>query len=99
MDQKVEDGNTLQVASAGMGAAVILSAREISSHTSPPYSHSESHHFLTMYSAELHPESGFLYRDMSMPVHKQLLLNYCFGHAESTSLIFYAPIWIIDTLD
>ena len=41
---------------------------------------------LDMYEA-LPPKDGFIRRNLSAPVHQQLLLNYCFGHPDSDVLV------------
>jgi hypothetical protein len=52
-----------------------------------PLIHIPNRSIMTMYSSEPLDKDGLLRRDTSSPVHQQLLLNYCFGHEESTLLL------------
>ena len=53
-----------------------------------PLIHIGNRHMLTMYEASLQEEDdGSVVRDVNQPVHQQLLLNYCFGHRETTLLL------------
>lgn len=56
---------------------------------------------LTMYArngttVSEHADDGAVVRDPTRPVHQQLLLNYCYGHAESTLLL--CPYGIVSSL-
>ena len=42
---------------------------------------------LIMYDAKPEPVDGYEIRDFDAPVSRQLLVNYCFGHANSTLLL------------
>lgn len=51
-----------------------------------PLIHLPESKILTMYSGQ-QGEDGSIYRNASNPIHTQLMLNYCFGHSESTLLL------------
>ena len=50
-----------------------------------PLIHMPNRFALTMFDSYLH--DNVLVRNTSKPIHQQLLLNYCFGHNESTLLL------------
>lgn len=52
-----------------------------------PLIHLPNRKVLFMYNSFTNPEDDKMYRNTSEPVHMQLLLNYCFGHAESSLLL------------
>lgn len=51
-----------------------------------PLLHLPDRNILAMYSGQ-EEEDGTLHRNVSNPIHTQLLINYCFGHSESTLLL------------
>lgn len=50
-----------------------------------PLIHLSDRNILTMYSGQ--EQDGIMSRNTSNPIHTQLILNYCFGHSESTLLL------------
>lgn len=52
-----------------------------------PLIHIGDRNILTMYEAAAENDKGKIVRNVSLPYHKQLLLNYCFGHADTSLLL------------
>jgi hypothetical protein len=52
-----------------------------------PLIHIPYRHILTIYREFIGRENNKWERNVSAPIHQQLLLNYCFGHRESTLLL------------
>ena len=52
-----------------------------------PLIHVGDRNVLTMYDSILDAERGVLRRNASAPYHQQLLLNYCFGHRDTSLLL------------
>lgn len=52
-----------------------------------PLIHIGDRNILTMYESMLDRQRGVLRRNISEPYHKQLLLNYCFGHRDTSLLL------------
>ncbi len=52
-----------------------------------PLIHIGNRNIFTMYQMSQENEHGYFERDTSAPYHKQLLLNYCFGHNDTSLLL------------
>lgn len=84
MDNIEDDVSTIP--HAGRGAFASRFIRKGGLVSPAPLIHIPDRNVLTMYKPfEL--ENGKLRRNASEPVHQQLMLNYCFGHPESTLLL------------
>lgn len=75
------------IPSAGRGAFANRFIPKGSVVAPAPLIHIGDRNFLTMYEALPENEKGKIHRDPSRPYHYQLLLNYCFGHRESSLLL------------
>jgi hypothetical protein len=82
---------------AGRGVYTTRSFPKGSVVTTVPLIHIPNRNVMTMY-AEAKPVIGnhVRQRNESQPIHQQLLLNYCFGHHESTLLV--CPYGIVSAL-
>jgi hypothetical protein len=69
-----------QIPDAGRGVYTERSFRKGSTVTTVPLIHIQDRNVLTMYVDNIH-------RDFGQPTHQQLLLNYCFGHNQSSLLL------------
>lgn len=96
MDHLVVRPSTIPVAGRGTFAKRDLPAN---STVAPlPLIHLPDRSVLNMYAAGtvMDRETGKLARDVTKPIHQQLLLNYCFGHGESTLLL--CPYGVVSSL-
>jgi SET domain len=96
MDHLVVQPSTIPVAGRGAFAKRDLPAGSIVAPV--PLIHLPNRKVLNMYAASsvLNIETDQFERDPTQPIHQQLLLNYCFGHGDSTLLL--CPYGIVSSL-